>query len=601
MMEQAEVTVEALSAALVRLELPETKEIFSFLGDTAAPPQIDRERHEVADKLASVSREKQENLKGVVLALNKELGGLDRTLVNCLTFIDRAAERWENASPLDPFVKKTLLRRKYIFAALLLDQPEFVINEEHPVARLLALVEKLFMGWEEGGGQPPPFVMKSLSALTHLLDDDNCLSSDEQRRAYDALMAEWQRESQRRHQLEKRLIETELGLDNAWYIHQKAAMAVNQSAEGVELPEVVVQFMKGPWLDSMRLVLLQEGESSKHYSIMRKLCDRIVFTFRGDHTAASQQKLYTFAGLIVEELEKHLVSLSHNPNDAEQTLAWLEDILMSIVKGQDVERVMFTPAPTELDEVRDQLQIDELALTELRGGWFNRFDKVCKFLVYLPGQKVVVWGDYNGRKTSMEPIEDLIKDKNEGRLQAFDGSTRIQQVFYELAREYIVWDRAQRLRQQSLLAKEKALRKAAQEKAEAEAKAIIAAREEAARKLEQERLEAEQELLRRELEEQERKALERRQQARNAIDGLKVGGWVQLQKGGEPVRCKLGVRLNATDKLIFVDDFGMKITEMKRDEVVDHILDGLFEVLGAGVEMEERLSRALGRIGIAKR
>ncbi len=593
-----DISVEQLAAALIRANLPETENIFRIAGSKVI--ESDDERHIVASKLADISREKKHQLRDVIKQLNQDMGGLDRSIINCLVFMNRATECWQSQSPLDPFVKKSVMRRRYILAALLLDQPEFVLDTGHPVNEIMALVEKLFMGWEEEKGQPPTFVMKSLNALTRLLDADHCLIREEQDLARRALFESWEKEKKRRHMLEQRLIQTEMGLDNVWYAQHLAVSSINKFAQGKQLPPEVIQFLQGDWLDSMRLVILSKGDESKEFQRIFKLTDRIVFTYRGQHSPSQKQRMYDYAGQLIDEVQHQLPSLDQKPDQKESVLSALQDIILKIVKEQDVPRNDYLPMVTELNEEQQDPEL-ESRLAEQCGNWFRRNGRLCQLVAVLPRQKAILWSDFSGRKVALEPAGEFYRELQQDQVSPFTASGSMQGIFQNVARELVETDLSHRVALQKKLDEERSIRAAAKAKAEAEAEAIVKAREEAQRRQEEERLALEQRMRQQAIEAEERAALEAESQAKEAIDGLKIGGWVSFENNGKTVRAKLGVRFNATGRLVFVDEFGMKMAELMRDEAVQLILKSEFKFLGADAELEERLGRAVGRIGIAKR
>ena len=444
-----DVNVEKLAAALVRANLPETENIFRIAGSKVI--ESDEERHIVANKLADISRAKKHQLRDVIKQLNQDMGGLDRSIINCLVFMNRATESWQAQSPLDPFVKKSVMRRRYILAALLLDQPEFVLDIKHPVNEIMALVEKLFMGWEEDKGQPPTFVMKSLNALTRLLDADHCLIRDEQNLARQSLFEAWEKEKKRREMLEQRLIQTEMGLDNVWYAQQLAVYSINKLATGKSLPPLVIQFLKGDWLDSMRLTVLSHGEESKEFQRIVKLTDRIVFTYRGQLSQSQKQRMYDYAGQLVDEIQNNLPSLEQKPDHKNATLSSLQDIMLKIVKEQEVPREDYQPMENELVNRSEEPAIAEVSSVQ-SGEWFRRNGRLCKLISILPRQQVILWSDFSGRKVALEPVKEFYQELQQGLTQPFAASTSsMQGIFQEVAKDVVESDRTQRVALQKKL------------------------------------------------------------------------------------------------------------------------------------------------------
>ncbi len=593
-----ETSVDQLAEALLRVSLPEHASLLRML-----PPLVDNiplDRRAIAACLARIGREKPGSVEDLLKRLHEALGGLDRTLVNCVLFMERAAQQWEKISPLDAFVKTAFLRRRHVFAALLLDQPEFVLHSEHPMAQLLSRVEHLFVGWEEQAGQPPAFIMKALAALTRLLDADHCLDPGEQGAALRVLTTEWEREKRRRESLEKRLIESESGLDQARYHQGLCIDMINRARGAWPLPVEINRFLQGAWLDSARLVLIEKGEAHPQFQEIAKLTEQLVFAFKPLEGEEDYNTLYNFAVALVDSLARNLLSLVHAPIELQMQLDRVEDLLMAVVKRTTVlEREVANPLPN--DHQASAEAVAEDAVRALVGNWFRREGRICKVLTYLPRQKKVLWGDFAGRKAGLEDAAGVLRDAADGGLEPFNDTTRMHGVFAAVAKAFISLDRLERIRYRERLQKEKALREEARAKAEAEAEAIRKAREENEARLARERQEAEEHLRQEQLAQSERDTIERLQEARDTVDRLKLGDAVTLVREGSPVAATLAVRLNAAQKLIFTNNIGLTIAELHRDEAVEWLLQKKMLPGDKSGHNEAWRARFMGRMGVGRK
>lgn len=596
--ESRQITADELAEALLRVSLPEHGALLKKI--PALTDSLTLDRREIARQLAEIGRDKPYSNEDLLNRIHGVLGGLDRVLVNCVLFMERAAQQWERISPLDVFVKSAFLRRRYVFAALLLDQPEFVLTSDHPIAQLLNRVEQLFVGWEEEKGQPPAFIMKALAALTHLLDADHCLDPVQQAAALDVLTQEWERERKRRELLEKRLIDSESGLDQARYNQWLCTRLINRTTSGFPLPTEITQFLQGPWLDSLRLVLNEKGEDHPQFQEMRKLTEKLVFAFKPMQSEEEYNKLYNFAVKLVDQVGRNLLSLLHSPADMQIQLDLIEFLLMSVVK-RSAEFNRELPTPLELDLQINDTPFDEEAVKQMDGNWYRREGRICKVLAYLPRQRKILWSDFAGRKAGVDDAAQVMADIKAHVLTPFNDSTRMHAVFGAVAKAFVSLDKLERLRQRERLQKEKQARDEARAKAEAEAAAIQAAKAEAAARQERERIEAEERLRLAELEAIERERLEKLTAARAAIDGLKLGDPVTLTRESGPVAATLAVRLTASQKLIFTDNIGLRIAELHRDDAVKLFLEGTLILGDKGGHNEAWRARFMGRMGVGRK
>jgi len=594
-------SVESLAEALFRLKLPETQKIIKLTSFKQI--ESDENRCDVARRLALISQKNLDRtgLEEVIKQLNIDMGGLDSSLVNCLVFMKRAFEQWQSVTLLDPMVKSVFVKRRFIFAALLMDQPEFVIDTQHPVNQLLTAIEKMFMGWKEQQGKPPAFASKSLAAVTHLLHADHVLSREQQTKTRDTLYEEWAKESVRRKNLEARQIQMEVGIDNAQFAGRQAELVLHEAAHQKELPAAAAHLLRGSWFDMLRNVGLRAGSDSEEFRHLQNLTKKIVFCYQGKHRKEQQQRLFSYAGQIVDEISGQLTRYNYLDERVRGILQELDLLLIDVLKGTAIPREKFCSEIVAISDNEEGPELTGLTAKQFQGLRFIRFGKICKFLTVLPKSRHILWSDFNGRKAGTEPFGEFIRDFKSEKASLVEKQIRIQDIFLQVAKDTVKLDQEERQRQQQTIIEQKELRKAARIKAETEAKAIIAAKQAAAQKIQQESQELETRIAQEALAEEEKKRLEKEKAARSMINALPLGGLIMLDKCKQKIRCKLGVRLNATGKLIFVDNFGMKIAEMLRDEAVQLILSNKLEILGEDGDFDERLSRVVGRIGLTKR
>ena len=613
----------SLSEALVRAEFSETRELLAIPDELMRAPAPSSQatsttgveadqaaRHELAHALAEMSLRAEGSLTNLCEAWMEEHEYFDRLLANGLVFIERICTQWSGQSALEDAVRKALLRRRFVFAALLIDQPEFILDPSHPVAQLLNFVEQLFSGWESAQGPAPGFVSRAFDTLQNLLDADHVLQREQQVQTLEQVKSEWQREQKRRQVLEQRLTESELGQDLALRAEALVAHRLNSVAAHFQLPGLVIDFLQGSWQDSMLLACRQHGAESKHYRDMHVLCDRIVFAFREIESELQRQKLFGFAAALSTEVAQRLGSLDSDTSRKTAVMATFDAALQDILRGKELERQPW-PILTagQISRLGDQpiavATADNDATTanaaklmrQLGAKWFRRGDRLCKALIYLPWQQAILWSDFTGRKVLSEPLADVLAEAASGKLTAEAGAVPLYAVGRRVGLRTVQAYLDQKVLATERFVAEKVQRESARQKAQAEAAAILLAREAAQVRAEEEKAEADRQMQQAELDSEARVGLQLLQAAREQIDAIHLGGSVQIRKNGEMVNGKLAVRLNATSKLIFVNDLGLKLEEILRDDAVQRLLDGDIIIRDAGQAFEARLARAVGRIG----
>lgn len=598
---------EQLSEAMLRASFGDASDVLGIprellMGSGGHANDVEeRTRHELSLELAELSALANGSLSELGAAWLERHDSLDRLLANSLVFIERICTQWSAQIGLDETVRSALLKRRFVFAALLIDQPEFILDPKHPVASLLSFVERLFEGWESSQGSAPGFVTRAFERLQRLLDNGKVLQSSEQIDALATVRREWEREQKRRGMLEQRLIDSETGQDNSLQAEALVALRLNSVASHFELPEVIRSFLQGPWRDSMTLTCLQHGAGSRQFRDMHVLCDRIVFAFRNLENDAQKQQLFAFASALSDEVGRRLESLGNDEPKRQQVMADFEAALQSNLRGNAVDRVAWSSLeiPIQLNEVDDEHDVRaESLMKSLGSGFFRRGERLCKALVLLPHQRVVVWSDAAGRKVFSEPVAALLQENEASLLTPAVASRPLPLIARRVAIATIDAYLGQKTAAAKRFAEAKAQRDLARQKAEEEAAAIVAARAEALAQAAEEKAIAAQQLAQAELDAEARQALENLQTAREQIDGIHLGGTVQIRKNGVMVGGKLAVRLNASGKLIFVNDLGLKLEEILRDDAVQRLLSGDIIIRDAGQAFEARLARAVGRIGV---
>ena len=71
-------------------------------------------------------------------------------------------------------------------------------------------------------------------------------------------------------------------------------------------------------------------------------------------------------------------------------------------------------------------------------------------------------------------------------------------------------------------------------------------------------------------------------------------------EGKKNKKYKLVVKINATDKLIFVDKLGLKKIEIKTPEFVNRMVKGEIKVLNDGMVFDDTLTRVIGAIRVGR-
>jgi hypothetical protein len=84
-------------------------------------------------------------------------------------------------------------------------------------------------------------------------------------------------------------------------------------------------------------------------------------------------------------------------------------------------------------------------------------------------------------------------------------------------------------------------------------------------------------------------------------DGLRVGCWLELNRDGSQIRCKLAAFIRAVDKYIFVNRSGAKVAEYCRNELAELMARGHIEILDEGLIFDRALESIIDNLRTSRR
>lgn len=535
----------------------------------------------------------------------KEFTAVPRAAINRFFFAEKLLSEWFAGLPLDPALVRLMEGWSRGLAAVLVADPAFSVSDSHPIRQLLHLAVTHSFGWFEGLDRAGQKWSDFLRQLGDFLNSPDALDPMQQFSRLDQAEQFVEKEVSRAKVLEKRVREAELGTDRAWYFRQLVCARINQFYSMGAMPEKVAQFLAGPWRDSMQLLLMEEGAESNNWVRQCKLIETLLVAVKGGENEQAKHRLYEVAAGLVPALSKSLHSFKHNPQLAGAWLEEIQELLMRRVKGETLEVIQATPIDLE-----PGFSITAGTATDQGHGlidkWFlDQHSGVRqKCIAYLPYRQQVLWVNYLGAKVAVDAWNDVKEQLKSQRLQSFaasSGLTRLlENTVARFVRVYQLQETQRRQAEERQAAQARMAemqRELARQKAAEEAEKIERERQAQLEKREQERFAAEEQARLERVAAEEQRRLERLQEAREALDALQLGGWIEIMEAdAEPKRCKLAVRLNATDKLVFVDRIGLRVGEFKREELVNRIVEGTARVLDSGKDFDERLSRVVGTI-----
>ena len=499
-------------------------------------------------------------------------------------------------------------------ALMALPATQWVGSEQHPLWRLLELLQSSGAGYQPELGRAGEKLLSDLQVLWPALEQGDWAA------ALIAAETQWQQDQSRLQRLEQRLIDAERGLLASRRAQQQAARVINRALAGKRLSDAMLVYMHDVWYAELQWCFLQFGESSAEWQRRLDLTTRLVDSLQdpGENLERRQQ-LYALIPELSTELRETLSAHAPEHSILNQQLALIEMHHVAILKGRALTSEPCTLianndpwADSSTTVSRDLLQ--KAAVLEL-GSWFllrnDDGDSRIKLALKMEDTAQLLFVNRVGVKALQKSFEEF------AYLLAIDvvaplplpdhARALLRQLFAQLLqrdaeRQRARVEEAKRLAEEQQCAVEEELRRrAAREKAIAEAAELAAAqaRAKAQETLEAEQRAREQEQLRRRAvqEEQTGDAGQRARSARQNATLIAIGSWVELHDDiGETQRLKLAVKLPSSGKLIFVDREGIRRAEFERDAFAAKLLEGSVRVLNAGPQFEDTLARVVGSL-----
>lgn len=470
-------------------------------------------------------------------------------------------------------------------------------------------------GWRESSGRS---ARQTLGWLEKLLTVVDSAFHERSMSPFDVYVEEWSREEVRKGQrvskLRTRLLETETGAARQRLAEQTVRALMGRALSSRQLPPAIISFIDQYWAPLLRQVIWADGLKSDNTRHARKLLEWIIWVSDPCLSDSDRDRLYQVGEHLSDKIREVYQRIVGDPLPPE-ALTGLEQTLVSRLRGEAVEVV---PAP-EWSHDPAWLQPatpNQSSVNAYLKSWFvegEGRDEQRRFLLdFLIDTGELVWTNGEGVKLGLMDWADFEASVAARHLRPLPPLNHFGDVFAETTQALgqVLQSQLEKRRQ----AREKARQRAEAIRAEQEAAKLTREAEEAARRAEAERQQAlqahEQQVA--EQEQAARAQREREQTARDQVDRLKLGEWIELGDqnvarspegsvdAGDNLKLKLAVRINASGKLVFVDRLGLNRTQLTIKELQARLVEGHARILSSEAEFEDTLSRVIGRIRVGR-
>lgn len=531
-------------------------------------------------------------------ALDNFTSSILASVDDCMTLIFRITQ-------MAPHVDAQFHRLKARIAADLLETPDLPLEKNSELFSTLDVLNRGMVGWTEGLGA-------GSNKLQSVFDDaiDKLTAPDTDLAGLNAEVAKFMdKESNKISRLEERLAASETGIVRTRQAKVLAANLINAKTHGHLVTESLSEFLKGPWYDSLQLLVNEKGINSEDWQRASALTETILWTYQPiseeeKATAQTKQRLYRIIEHLPAEVKQLLVALEHNTDATESALKTLESDHVSIVSGLTPDFIEFEPMPSESTEI--QSTVSRVLLRKVReletGQWFSYSEgddvQLIKLVLKLDDVNQLLFTNRNGMKVMQKSFDEFAYYLSSHVVRVINPEAAFTSTF----KTYFQGILDEHRKYKQLINDRKAEvdrldeeRKKAQKKAQAEAQQLAIAKEEAERArldaLKASRLESAK------AEASKSENADRVQEFTQIVASLATGAEVQLPDAtGQKQLCKLAVKVAVADKHIFVNRDGMKAGDYKAEQLVQLLVAGDAELGESGVEFEDTLASVVSKL-----
>lgn len=527
---------------------------------------------------------------------------LSPRIYNALFVCDRLTDVFYRKANIDNALKDQLSAWRFGLARVLIKFPELLDSEESPIFSLVDEVCASQIGWTPEPKRVSQIIVDRLSEINSLIISLESGSPKPFIELKDKWVLEQEKQSKRLVTIFDRLIKTEQGAATSRYASQFSRHSLKILTKNKSLPAPIGQFLMTQWQNVLRCTLLSRKESNKdQWAQVEALTRRFVSIFSAEPTQ-KRDSLFDMAEGLVDDMATVTNELGIEiANDfwetiQKQLIMMLQGAAVDVV-SLDIEssNINFDTSMALPDDERVNM-IDHWFFIKDSDNSSNEPNRL-KFSQYFSDSREILWMNHAGMKSMIMPFELFKQRSLKGEIKPIPACYKLGQVFNETLRGLSKVAKAQN-----------DARERARVKAQVEAEQLKAAKEKALEDVRLKKLEAAMLLKEERLKKAEKTRLIREQAALKIASELTLGAWVSVvntnsvesDEDYKNEKYKLVVKINATDKFIFVDKMGLKKIEIKTPALIKRMVEGEIKVLNDGVVFDDTLTRVIGAIRAGK-
>ena len=553
------------------------------------------------------------------------------------------------ANPWDARLQNLLNELESAALNQIANDDEFYCSTQHPVRRFLAIITPPARQWCARDSKPNQQLFDKLcsvfafaTAYWRAGETEQIAQTSMLQQQLDEFVTWLAAEDKRAAMLEARLCETELANLKLAAAEARVAEAINHHLAQRPLPTKLHSAITGTLKSELQYWAFNTDPAELHQLPLWKTWQRILPAlgqlFSGAGVEVDDQLLYDQIPLVLAELEHSLQLPNSNTQAYTHLIEQLNRRLMDAIQKQPQECSLFPALANPGAQSNTHTHIPKTLLQQIEsinvGDWLIvngesvngvRTDNIrCKLALKNSAIDQLLFVDHTGRKVMnknskdfalclstgiarplpMHDLDAIIHSHLQPLVERANRSVQAQLLLQKSKAEQVV--RALIAQQQAAAAAAERERLAEQARIEAQLEARRAAARKAmmeARALADEKVRrdaeqaAEAERLR--IEQAESEAAEntaKQQQATQSISELQVGAWLEISSelnAAEKLRAKLSVIISSTGKYIFADQFGRKLAEYTREQLIALMVQDQLKILRNGDNFEDQLAKVI--------
>lgn len=259
---------------------------------------------------------------------------------------------WEVGYPLEAELREHIRTLLPQLARRALEDDAFARPGEHPAHRVLDTLQAEAVGWQPDMGRAGDTLQRNLQSAIESLRE--ALENGDNS-ALDALATRLEKsamaEERRNLRMVQRLVEKAQGHQKAAAARARAAQMINAVLSRYSLPAQVGHFIRGPWYDSVRLVLLKFGEKSPQWQQVSDITEDLAHSLQPDAISAAEdeQREQWLARIkhLPGELRDYLLSLQHDDEAVNEAIGLIEFSHLRLLRQQPLQLYPVEPLPVE--------------------------------------------------------------------------------------------------------------------------------------------------------------------------------------------------------------------------------------------------------------